>query len=50
VQEASGGLDALHMAFYEANDIGDDQVWDIWRLEGLTFGWHFRNAPHAIRP
>ncbi len=42
-----GGLDALHMAFYEANDLGDDQVWDIWRLEGPTFVWHFRGAPHV---
>jgi hypothetical protein len=42
-----GGLDALHMAFYEANDIGKDQEWDIWRLEGPTFVWHFRGAPHV---
>jgi hypothetical protein len=42
-----GGLDALHMAFYETNDIGKDQEWDIWRLEGPTFVWHFRGAPHV---
>jgi Protein of unknown function (DUF3500) len=42
-----GGLDALHLAFYEAEDIGKDQVWDIWRLEGPTFVWHFRGAPHV---
>jgi hypothetical protein len=42
-----GGLDALHMAFYEDDDIGDDQEWDIWRLEGPTFVWHFRGAPHV---
>ena len=42
-----GGLDKLHMAFYEANDIGKDQEWDIWRLEGPTFVWHFRGAPHV---
>ncbi len=42
-----GGLDALHMAFYEADDIGDDQEWDIWRVEGPTFVWHFRGAPHV---
>jgi hypothetical protein len=41
-----GGLDALHMAFYESGDIGDDHVWDIWRLEGPTFVWHFRGSPH----
>jgi hypothetical protein len=47
IQKAGGGLDALHLAFYESNDIGKDQVWDIWRLEGPTFVWHFRGAPHV---
>lgn len=47
IQKASGGLDALHMAFYEADDVGKDQVWDIWRLEGPNFVWHFRGAPHV---
>lgn len=47
ILKAGGGLDALHMAFYESNDVGKDQVWDIWRLEGPTFVWHFRGAPHV---
>ena len=42
-----GGLDGLHMAFYKTDDIGDDHEWDIWRLEGPTFVWHFRGAPHV---
>jgi len=42
-----GGLDRLHMAFYESDDVGDDHVWDVWRLEGPTFVWHFRGAPHV---
>ena len=42
-----GGLDRLHMAFYESEDIGNDHVWDIWRLEGPSFVWHFRGAPHV---
>ncbi len=42
-----GGLDALHMAFYESNDIGNDQEWDVWRVEGPTFVCHFRGAPHV---
>jgi hypothetical protein len=45
--KSGGGLDGLHMAFYESNDVGKDQVWDIWRLEGPTFVWHFRGAPHV---
>jgi hypothetical protein len=47
LQKAGGGLDALHMAFYESDDVGKDQVWDIWRLEGPNFVWHFRGAPHV---
>jgi len=43
----SGGLDALHMAFYESNDIGGDKEWDIWRVEGPSIVWHFRGAPHV---
>jgi hypothetical protein len=44
---AGGGLDKMHIAFYKNDDIGSDQVWDIWRLEGPTFVWHFRGAPHV---
>lgn len=47
LMEAGGGLDALHMAFYESDDIGGDHEWDIWRIEGPTFVWHFRGAPHV---
>jgi len=42
-----GGLDALHMAFYQSDDLGSDKEWDIWRLEGPNFVWHFRGAPHV---
>src|SRR5262249_41554897 len=42
-----GGLDKLHLAFYEDHDIGNDQIWDVWRLEGPNFVWHFRGAPHV---
>jgi hypothetical protein len=47
VIEAGGGLDALHMAFYQNEDLGGDMVWDVWRVEGPTFVWHFRGAPHV---
>ncbi|MCA9259775.1 MAG: DUF3500 domain-containing protein [Planctomycetales bacterium] len=42
-----GGLDACSLAFYAENDIGDDGVWDNWRLEGPSFVWHFRGSPHV---
>lgn len=42
-----GGLDAFHLAFFEQGDIGNDKVWDNWRLEGPSFVWHWRGAPHV---
>jgi hypothetical protein len=45
--KAQGGLDACHLAFYQSGDIGNDEVWDVWRLEGPSFVWHFRGSPHV---
>lgn len=45
--KAQGGLDACHLAFYKQDDLGDDGVWDNWRLEGPSFVWHYRGAPHV---
>lgn len=45
--KAQGGLDKCHLAFFTDHDIGDDGVWDIWRLEGPSFVWHFRGSPHV---
>jgi hypothetical protein len=42
-----GGLDRCRLAFYKDADIGNDGVWDNWRLEGPAFVWHFRGAPHV---
>jgi hypothetical protein len=42
-----GGLEHCRLAFYKEGDIGDDGVWDNWRLEGPAFVWHFRGAPHV---
>jgi hypothetical protein len=44
---AQGGLDQCSLAFYQSDDIGNDGVWDIWRLEGPAFVWHFRGSPHV---
>ncbi len=44
---AQGGLDACSLSFYSDNDIGKDGVWDNWRLEGPSFVWHYRGAPHV---
>jgi hypothetical protein len=42
-----GGLDQCRLAFYRRGDLGDDGVWDNWRLEGPAFVWHFRGSPHV---
>ena len=42
-----GGLDRCRLAFYREGDLGNDGVWDCWRLEGPAFVWHFRGAPHV---
>ncbi len=42
-----GGLDACSLAFFSDADIGKDGVWDNWRLEGPSFVWHYRGAPHV---
>ncbi len=45
--QAQGGLSACRLSFYESSDIGKDGVWDNWRLEGPSFVWYFRGAPHV---
>lgn len=45
--KAQGGLDACSLTYYEDQDIGKDGVWDNWRLEGPSFVWHYRGAPHV---
>jgi hypothetical protein len=42
-----GGLEKCRLSFYSDNDIGKDQVWDNWRLEGPSFVWYFRGEPHV---
>jgi hypothetical protein len=47
ILKAGGGIDKLHMAFYQQEDLLDDKEWDIWRVEGPSVVWHFRGAPHV---
>src|SRR6185295_19006272 len=37
-----GGLDKIHIAFYQDGDLGSDKIWDRWKLEGPTMSWYFR--------
>lgn len=47
IVKESGGMDKLHMAFYQQGDLQSDKIWDMWRVEGPSFVWHFRGAPHV---
>jgi hypothetical protein len=45
--DANGGVDKMRITFYKEDDLGNDGVWDIWRLEGPAFSWYFRGSPHV---
>ena len=51
--EGQGGLTACSLSFYSTDsdgssvDIGRDGTWDVWRIEGPSFVWHFRGEPHV---
>lgn len=45
--DKNGGVESLRMAFYEAEDVGNDNVWDVWQLESPTMVWYFRGDPHV---
>lgn len=47
ILKETGGWDQLHLAFYQQGDLNNDKTWDIWRVEGPSFVWHFRGAPHV---
>jgi len=47
ILKAAGGVEKLHMAFYQQGDLLEDREWDLWRVEGPSFVWHFRGAPHV---
>lgn len=41
------GLENLSLALFKQNDVGNDQVWDVWQLEGPNMLWYFRGDPHV---
>lgn len=45
--ETQGGLDQVRLQFFREGDLGNDGIWDVWRLEGPSFVWHFRGSPHV---
>ena len=45
--EKNGGVDKARISYYNEQDIGNDGVWDRWRVEGPAFVWYFRGSPHV---
>lgn len=45
--QSQGGLERCALSFYESDDVGEDGIWDTWRLEGPSFVWHYRGDPHV---
>ena len=45
--KTNGGLDKIHLAFYQDRQMNDKEPWHFWRLEGPGFVWNFRVLPHV---
>jgi len=45
--QQQGGLEVCSLAFYQERDMGNDRIWDNWRLEGPALTWFFRGSPHV---
>jgi hypothetical protein len=43
----NGGMDRIHLAFYQERGTDASQPWSFWRLEGPGFVWNFRVLPHV---
>lgn len=42
-----GGMDKIHLAFYQDRNSTDNARWHFWRLEGPGFAWNYRVLPHV---
>jgi hypothetical protein len=47
VIKATGGMEKVHLAFYQDRETDDAQRWHFWRLEGPGFVWNYRVLPHV---
>jgi hypothetical protein len=47
IVKKNGGMEQLHLAFYEDRRAGDGERWHSWRLEGPGFVWAVRVLPHV---
>jgi hypothetical protein len=42
-----GGMEKVHLAFYQDDEPDPKQPWHFWRLEGPGFVWNYRVLPHV---
>ncbi len=47
VIKAGGGLEQVHLAFYQDDGADTLEKWHFWRLEGPGFVWNYRVLPHV---
>ena len=47
IVKSGGGMDQIHVAFYEDSGINDGHRWHFWRVEGPGFAWNYRVLPHV---
>jgi hypothetical protein len=47
IVKVNGGLEQMHLAFYEDMRMNDQKPWHFWRLEGPGFVWNYRILPHV---
>lgn len=45
--KTGGGFDKVHVSFYKGGNLGDDEIWDNWRIQSPTMSWNFRGSPHV---
>ena len=45
--KSNGGMERIHLAFYEDRRMKDGEPWHFWRLEGPGFVWNYRVLPHV---
>ena len=43
----ANGIDKLHLSYYKKENIGEDEIWDVWQVEGPKMVWYFRGKPHV---
>ena len=43
----ANGINKLHLSYYKKENIGEDEIWDVWQVEGPKMVWYFRGKPHV---